>query len=414
MNLSLPLHPLTDSIATRTVAAASLLLLLLLASPAAHAVQNCEFAGKPINTSNGAETAGKTGMVRCKERDTGQMAREYELRNGDSVGLSRYFKDGKLVKEFTITANGPHEGLEREWATNGQLVLEFTNVNGNPRGLRRQWFEDGKPRKVEWLAESGNERDGASVEYREGGTQLASLRCGPKPFLAPHVNDAKLCGFDGGAPSSVNLYGYKGELRSTVVLKAGVEQKSTTYFASGKPQLEEELQQQGTQRRETTFAEDGVKRRERLWDVTGRPALMLREAEYHTSGSLVAERTYAIVESNGRRRSRLATEDRFYLNGQPQQKDVFTPDGNNNELRDTQRYSDQGKLKAQGRYVLEGRYGERPVGVHKRFFANGKTEREETFDAKGNMSRQKVWDESGKPVSDDELFEDGSRKAYAK
>ena len=75
---------------------------------------------------------------------------------------------------------------------------------------------------------------------------------------------------------------------------------------------------------------------------------------------------------------------------------------------------DQGKLKAQGRYVLEGRYGERPVGVHKSFFASGTTEREETFDAKGNMSRQKVWDESGKLVSDDEVFEDGSRKAYSK
>lgn len=410
-------HPTKPPSKYSGVAAPLTLLLLALASPAAHAVQDCEFKGQHINTSNGAETAGKTGMVLCKDRDTGKPEREYELRDGRSVGLSRYFREGKLVKEFTITANGPHEGLEREWAGNGQLVMEFTNVNGNARGLRRQWFEDGKPRKIEWVAE--NERDGAAAEYRATG-QLASLRCGPKPLLAPHLNDAKLCGFDGAAASSVNLYSHKGELRSNVVLLAGVEQKATAFFANGKPEQEEELLQKGTQKRETSYyAEDsgGGKRREKLWDLSnGRPALLLREAEYHSSGTLVAERQYQVVVSDaasGRKRSRLASESRFYLNGQPQQKDAYTQEGNK-ELRDTQRYTDQGKLKTQGRYALEGRYGERPVGVHTVFHANGKPEREETFDAKGNMARQKVWDEAGKLVSDDELFEDGSRKAYAK
>ena len=64
---------------------------------------------------------------------------------------------------------------------------------------------------------------------------------------------------------------------------------------------------------------------------------------------------------------------------------------------------------------MDGRYGgARPVGVHQVFFANSKLAQEDTFDAKGNLARQKVWDESGKLLSDDELFEDGSRKAYAK
>src|SRR3954470_21338975 len=94
--------------------------LLAMACPVAHAVQDCEFKGKHINTSDGSQTAGKTGMVLCRDRDTGKTEREYELRDGQSIGLSRYFRDGKLVKEFTITANGPHEGLEREWAVNGQ------------------------------------------------------------------------------------------------------------------------------------------------------------------------------------------------------------------------------------------------------------------------------------------------------
>ena len=44
----------------------------------------------------------------------------------------------------------------------------------------------------------------------------------------------------------------------------------------------------------------------------------------------------------------------------------------------------------------------------------GKPEREDSFDAKGKATRQKLWDESGKLLSDDEVFEDGSRKAYSK
>lgn len=407
--------PLQGSAARVAVAAT----LLTLAFHSAHAVQDCEFQGKHINTSDGSQTAGKTGMVRCKDRSSGVVEREYELRDGKSIGLSRYFREGTLVKEFTITANGPHEGLEREWATNGQLVLEFTNVNGNPQGLRRQWFADGKQRKIEWIAghEGASQREGAVVEYHATG-QLASLRCGPKPLLAPHVNDAKLCGFDGGTPSTVNLYTHKGELRSTVVLAAGVQQKATTFFANGKPELEEELMLGGVQKREASFyAEGGGKRRERLWDMAaGRPALLLREADFHTSGTLVAERQYQLVEtSNGRKRSRLASESRFYLNGQPQQKDVYTTgDNGNTELRDTQRYTDQGKPSAQGRYAIEGRYGDRPVGLHSQYFANGKLARVDTYDAKGKVSRQKVWDESGKLLSDDEVFEDGSRKAYSK
>ncbi len=388
-------------------------LLVALACQPALAVQDCEFQGKHINTSDGSQTAGKTGMVRCKDRSSGVLEREYELRDGQSIGLSRYYRDGTLVKEFTITANGPHEGPEREWAKNGQLVLEFTNVKGNARGLRRQWFEDGKQRKIEWVTD--HERDGAAVEYNALG-QLASLRCGPKPLLAPHVNDAKLCGFDGGTPSTVNLYSHKGDLRGTTVLLVGVEQRATTFSANGKPELEEELLPGGTQKRETIYyAEGGGKRRERLWDVSsGRPALLLREADFHASGTLVAERQYQVVDtSNGRKRSRLAAESRFYLNGQPQQKDVYALEGNT-ELRDTQRYTDQGKLKTQGRYALEGRYGERPVGAHQTFFANGKPEHEDSYDAKGKATRQKVWDESGMLVSDDEVFEDGSRKAYSK
>ncbi len=380
---------------------------LLSASGLVLAVQDCEFNGKAVNPNNGSETKGLNGMLRCKDRDSGEMEREYELRNGDTVGLSRYYRKGQLYKEFTMTANGPHEGLEREWAPNGKLVLEFTNVNGNARGLRRAWYDDGTPRRVEWVAE--NEREGASVQFTPS-KQLAALRCGPKPLLAPQVDDAALCGF-GGKPSTVSTYSTDGVVRSTQTLLAGVVQKATNFYSNGKPQDEET--RQGTNRLERFFADDGSKRREKLWTEAEKPTALLRESEYHASGTLVRERLYTLVDVGGRKRSRLASEARFYLNGQPQDKDVYSWEGNT-EMRDSQRFSDKGTLRAQGRSALDNRSGERAVGVHQYFFDNGKLEQEDHYDDKGHIKRQRVWDEAGKLVSDDELFEDGSRKAYAR
>ena len=381
---------------------------LLGSAAGALAVQDCELNGKSINTNNGAETAGKSGMVRCKDRDSGLLEREYELRNGDSVGLSRYFRNGKLAKEFTITANGPHEGLEREWAPNGQLVLEFTNVKGQPRGLRRSWYEDGSPKAVEWVGD--NEREGASAQFTPG-KQLASLRCGPKPLLAPQVDDAALCGF-GGSASTVSTYSSSGKLRGTQTLLAGVVQKQAVLMDNGKPQ--EEMERQGSQRTERFFAEDGSKRREKVWNEAEKPALLVRESEYHASGTLVRERLYAVSEVGGRKRNRLASEARFFLNGQPQSKERYSLDGET-ELVDRQHFNDKGTLVAEGRYALDGRYGqERGLGVHKSYFDNGKLAQEETFDDKGHVKRLRSWDESGKQTADDVLFEDGSRKAFAR
>ncbi len=381
--------------------------LLICVTPAALAVQDCEFNGQSINTNNGAETAGKSGMVVCKDRDTGRMEREFELRNGSMFGLMRYYRDGKLQKEFTTTANGPHQGLEREWAPNGQLLEEFTNVNGSARGLRRSWYDDGSPRRVEFVAET--EREGASAQFTRT-RQLSELRCGPKPLLAPHVDDAALCGF-AGSPAVVSTYGSDGKLRSTQTLLAGVVQKAVRFAGNGQPTDEEE--RSGTRRSERFFGDDGVKRREKLWDESSRPALLLRDAEFHTNGTLVRERSYAVTEANGRKRSRLVTDARFYLNGQPQSQDNYTRDSNQ-EVRSTRRYFDTGKLRFEGSYALSGSYNERAVGKHLNYFDSGKLQSEDSYDSKGNVQRQRVWDEGGTLLSDEELFEDGSRKSVGK
>ena len=44
------------------------------------AIQVCELNGESIDTYNGNSTKGKTGLVRCKDKDTGVVQRETELK----------------------------------------------------------------------------------------------------------------------------------------------------------------------------------------------------------------------------------------------------------------------------------------------------------------------------------------------
>jgi hypothetical protein len=55
------------------------------------AIVRCELGGKGVNPNNGNETAGLTGILRCKDEDSGKLQREQELRNGKNIGLEAVF-----------------------------------------------------------------------------------------------------------------------------------------------------------------------------------------------------------------------------------------------------------------------------------------------------------------------------------
>mgnify|MGYP002720326698 FL=1 len=210
----------------------------------------------------------------------------------------------------------------------------------------------------------------------------------------------------------VATYGSNGKQRATQTLLAGVVQKYALLMDNGKPQ--EEMERQGNQRTERFYGDDGSKRREKVWNEAEKPAVLQRESEYHASGQLVRERLYGVSEVNGRKRNRLLSEARFFLNGQPQSKERYTLVGETEQV-ERQHFNDKGILVAEGRFAMDGRYGqERGLGVHRSYYENGKLSQEETFDDKGNVKRLRSWDENGKQTADDELFEDGSRKAYSR
>ena len=140
-------------------------------SAGSHAQQACDINGEWVNPNNGSTTAGKTGIMRCRERnghESGPVVREQELQNGRFMGIVRYYKDGVLEREYSVNENGNREGLSRDYAaTPGKnpLLREETLRNGTTVGLTRTWYESGQLRRVSFYGDKGqNEAGGRKRE----------------------------------------------------------------------------------------------------------------------------------------------------------------------------------------------------------------------------------------------------------
>jgi antitoxin component YwqK of YwqJK toxin-antitoxin module len=387
----------------------------LLFTQATHAaILDCELNGQSVSPNNGSTTAGKTGLMRCVDRDTKQLAREEELRDGKFMGLSRFYKDGVLEREHSVNEKGNRDGRSREFGKNGQVLRDETYRNGSTTGLTRSWYESGTIKRVTFYGSdndkdtSARERELAYAEFTSR-KQLSELRCGSKPLLSPEVNDAALCGFEG-KPSTVEMFSESGTLRKRAVLLAGTRTKLVGFHDNGKPSFEEELNAERYVER--NFSPEGVKRKEVQWKV-GKDKKRLREREqlFHEGGALTEERVWQASEANGE--SRMQSKSMFYLNGQPRSKTSYTLEGKD-DVSEEKHFHDNGQLASKGRYISEGRYRSRAIGTHQTFNAMGKLVAEDIYDNKGRITRERAWDEAGQLVRDDEVFEDGSRKAYAK
>ena len=53
------------------------------------AVESCELNGEHVNPNNGNTTAGKTGLMRCRDGEGGAVLREQELKGGVFMGVVR-------------------------------------------------------------------------------------------------------------------------------------------------------------------------------------------------------------------------------------------------------------------------------------------------------------------------------------
>jgi len=392
---------------------ATVLLATALLPLAAHAAGGCTLDGNSINLDNGNSTSGKTGMIHCTDRD-GLPWRDIELRNGVQMGTMRYYQKGILQKEFTTNARGNQDGVSRTFAATpgpkNQVLREETEKNGETVGVVRNWYPDGTLQRLSYHLENGTE---AAVAGFTAKGKLSDLRCFTQPVFAPDADDATWCGFRKG-PTTVDLYSPKELLAAHVAFDHGERRRIENLWENGKPQQVVELG--ATAGAENDFAEDGVKRKALAWIVQpggapgkpGRRVLTLQQ-DYHESGSLIRERHWTPSD----RGASLALDEEWYLNGQLKNKDdYFQQDGQ--PVKRSTTYHDNGKVATVGLWLMKDEYGDHEIGVHQDFDAGGQLRGESTYDARGRVTRERAFDETGKVLHDDQVFEDGSRKAFAK
>lgn len=383
----------------RTALRGAAALLALLGAATAHAQPDCELNGRSVNPADGSSTAGKTGLLRCKDRATGELQREEQVQNGVSMGLVRIYEKGRLAKEHTLNAKGNLQGRAREFSPTGRVLRDATYEDGQERGLVRSFYPDGRLRRAIFYPDTGSGSERASVEFTEHG-QLSALRCADAPTLAPVVDDARLCGFTGTGPSQVELFDSRGTLRSRLSYVSGKRVRSQSFYDNGKTAAIDEIV--GNQRTEQNYSSEGVKRREAVYLLIERASVRLREQAFSEKGALVRDQRW---NSAGEP----IVDDSYHLNGQPSSKSVYSGSGDTRTVEITEFY-DSGQRAAQGRYQVVGRGRQIPVGTHQRFSEKGTLLAESTFDAKGRVTRERAWDENGDLLRDDEVVEDGSKK----
>jgi antitoxin component YwqK of YwqJK toxin-antitoxin module len=370
-------------------------------STPAVAIIQCEFNGKPVNTANGAETAGLTGLIRCRESNTGHLQREYEIKDGRSVGLQRQFdSQGRLVRERNVNERGNSQGVERTFWPSGQLKVEQTQSNGDTVGILKRYFQNGKIEDFQFYV-AGREVF-AMAYYPEG--YLYELRC-PKQSVTPE--DRKPCGFE--ALSRVELLRQDGKRGALQTWDKGRLMANTSYQQDGSVGQEHSLQD--GKRLHRSYSNEGGKhqlRDERWYEpaddlhVTSTRGRMQSRKQWAASGVLIED----IRFSEGRE----AQVQRWYLNGALKERSNLEGSGEQ-ALRVVEAFDDLGKPRAKNRVTQRGTR----VGVQQYFHANGQVGQEDTYsnpDERGQtrLLRIKTWDESGKALTDDELLEDGSRK----
>jgi hypothetical protein len=202
-------------------------------------------------------------------------------------------------------------------------------------------------------------RDQASAEFNAQG-QLYELRCGPRPMLGPDADDARWCGHVG-APSTVVLCTGKGVAKARVSYERGEARKSEMLDDGGVVrELHDTSASGGTDR---SFYADGGKRREVQWvavagDRSRRVTTL--EQEFHESGKKAFEGAWSVAEGGERRGSA------------------------------------------------------QPTGVHRSWDSEGHLRAERFYDERRRVTHEREIDAGGAVVRDDEVFEDGSRKAFGR
>jgi antitoxin component YwqK of YwqJK toxin-antitoxin module len=372
--------------------------------PSLARILDCEVNGVSVNPNNGNTTKGVTGLMRCIERDTRLIAREQALVNGVYLGVDKMYEKGKLIRDGAVNVKGNREGAYKTYSATGVLLTDEMYLGGANLGLQKSFYESGSLRRLSFYEKRETSeaspafvdtQEIASIEITPSG-KLRDFRCAAKPAITfDRFSDQKLCGF--GDKATTELYS-DDTLEERRTVQNGKFLTRDWFWSDGKLSGQFiRLNEKITERR---FNKSGVKISEVISSEKADRRLRELEQAFHSSGTLISEKQWGV---NG-----LTSESAWYLNGQLKSKEEHLA---TSVLK--REYFDSGKLAFEGSYG-RGDRSYQAMREHKYFYESGKLRSEIFYDGNGKVTRERELDESGKITRDDAVFEDGSRKQFAK
>ena len=347
---------------------------------AAVAVQDCEINGQHVNPANGSTTEGKTGIMKCRDRDTGKLVREEEYRNGRAIGYRKFidFSGDTIVANYNERGN--RDGESKRLDASGTLLANEQYIDGNTAGVQTYFHKNSQIRR---RAFDERGRALASIEYNEKG-QLTELRCADRPLLQ---EDRRLCGFD--QPAELSFHNSRGDVVAQARYENGKRVAIKTFSGSGTVARTEDVKGERTVTR-AHFAEGPLR-----LETTSVGNRKEQEREFAVTGQAVRESRWL--------EGRLSEETLWYLNGNLKSKKRWQREGAK-VLVALEEFWDNGQVRA--RSVRDERVGY--VGVQQGFDETGALIEEEIYD-KGVLTRRKLY-KAGRLVLDEQYHPDGSRK----
>jgi antitoxin component YwqK of YwqJK toxin-antitoxin module len=312
-----------------------------------------------------------------------------------------------LQRDYRTNAKGNKEGISKTFAE-GVLVADEQYQAGSNIGLQKYFYNTGGLKRLAWYEMSKpvtasspfiQTQEKASMSFNENG-KLNDLRCARSPAIEfEKMSDQILCGFKG--PSQVELY--SGDILAMRKSFLGGDLVATvSYWENGN--IRHETASREGKFTESRFSQSGTKVKELVAKLVpeqgGQRRVKELERDFHTSGTLIAESRWANEE--------LTHQKTWYLNGQA--KSHLEYSGQAFARID---FHDNGVPSFKGRFSTS-RQGSRGLGEHQSFDEKGRLRFAQFYDDKGLVARERQFNEGGEVLRDDALFEDGSRKAFAK
>ena len=122
----------------------------------AHAAQDCEIQGVAVNPIMSSTLLGKSGLMRCTDRDSGRVEREQDVSHGRMVGQVRIYQDEQLIKEYGQNDRGNLHGRMREFTAGGRVLRDALYDNGVVVGIMRTYHPNSQLQRGSVLTAAGS------------------------------------------------------------------------------------------------------------------------------------------------------------------------------------------------------------------------------------------------------------------